>query len=103
MALLPQIAKLPKIHKIMVSRFVSRFEYAYCSLLNKGDILSFKDDLSGRLLKKISPKKYYKLLPLKTTVDIPIIISYTIGLQHSISGLRVLKFDLQTFVLPNLS
>ena len=53
-------------------------------LLNEGNILSFGDDLSGGLIKKnkTNPNLFSKLLPLKTTIDIPITISYITKLQR---------------------
>ena len=56
-------------------------------LLNKGNILSFGDDMSGGFIKNLNPNLISKLLPLKTTIDIPIIISYITKLQHIKFGL----------------
>ena len=50
-------------------------------LWNEGNILSFGYDLSEGLIQK-NPKLMSKFMPLKITIDIPIIISYIIRLQH---------------------
>ena len=87
MALLPQIAKLPqKNHKnndfhICLSKYIT-------PLLNESSITSFQDYLSGDLIKKKpNPNLISKLLPLKTSIDIPIIISYTTKLHPFKFGL----------------
>ena len=68
-ALLPQIAKLLKKHKIMVSRLWIDLNRYVAHLLNEGNILSFGDDLNGGSIKKSTPisfLNYYPSRPLLT-------------------------------------
>ena len=68
-------------------------------LLNESDILSLGHDLSGGLIKKnTNPSLVFKLLPLKITIDIPIIILYIIKLQLLKYGLRVVTSNMQTLI-----
>ena len=75
--LLPQIAKLPK--KSIKHWFQDKWAYlrSYIApLLNEANILSFGDELSGGSKKNYSSNLISELLSLKTTIDIPIIISH---------------------------
>ena len=54
-----------------MSRYIS-------PILNEGTILSCGDDLSGVPIKKTILNLFSKLLPLKATIDIPIIKFYII-------------------------
>ena len=64
-------------------------------LLNEGNNLAFGDYLSGGLIKKNQP--------LKTTIDIPIILSYKTKLQRLQIGLWVVTFTLQTSIWLDFS
>jgi hypothetical protein len=44
--------------------------------------MAFGDDLSEDLIKITNPNLIFKLLPLKTTIAIRVIISYIINLQR---------------------
>jgi hypothetical protein len=60
-----------KNHKIMISRFVR------ADLSRRiAPLLSCGDDLSGGSIRKPTPIYFLILLPFKTIIDIPIIISY---------------------------
>ena len=52
---------------------------------------------------KTNPNLIYKLLPLKTTIDILIIISHILELQHSKFALWVITSNLQTSIWLDLS
>ena len=65
-------------------------------LLNEGNNFSFGDDLSGGLIKKLNLNLIYKLLPLKTTIGIPIMICYIVELECLKCGLWVLTCNMQT-------
>ena len=67
-----------------------QFDTVVCNWnLNEGNILSFGDDLSGGSIKKPNLNLISKLLPLKTTMDIPIIISCMREIQRLKSELPV--------------
>lgn len=63
--LIAKIAK--KSHKIMISRYVSGFEYIYCQSFEWGKTLTFGNDRSGGLIKKkFNPLLFYLLVPPRT-------------------------------------
>ena len=72
-------------------------------LANEGNIMSFQDDLSGGSLNKNQPNLISKLLPLKTTINIPMIISYITKFQCLKFGFWVVTSTLQTSIQLDLS
>ena len=66
-------------------------------LLNEDSLLPIGDDLSGDSPKN-QPNLIPKMLPLKTIIDIVIVISYMIKLHHLDFGPQVVTSNLQTLV-----
>ena len=81
-ASLTQIAKFPKKSQNIIFKVWVDLSRYIAPLLNEGNIWSFKDDLSGGSIKKTKPNLISKLLSLKTTNNIAIIISYLTEIQH---------------------
>ena len=94
---LPQIAKLPKNQKVVGPRFGANLS-RYIAPLWIGGKFCHLEMIEWRLDWKTNPNWSSKLLPLKTTIDIPIIISYIMKLSHLKFGLWVVTSNLQTFI-----
>ena len=99
--LIAKIAK--KSHKIMISRYVSRFEYVYCQSFEWGKTLTFGNDRSGGLIKKIQPTFILFIGTPKNTIAIPFMISYITWLQRWKIAVWVVTSNLQTSIQLDLS
>ena len=101
---LPQIAKLPqKTIKKRIEDVWADLSRYITPLLNKGNIFFIWRWFEWRFEQKTNLNLISIMLPLKTTIDIPIIISYTTKLQPLKYRLWVIASNMQTSIRLDLS